>query len=512
MLDQPAYFSGSFLNNTLKTGLDYSLSEKTTVGIVLGGTMVNRDGNNLATASWLNPAGVLDSAIFTTNKSTTYFKNGSVNLNARHTISPSQSITADLDILHYVTESNQLFNNQLLTSGGYNQQSLGNIPTTINITSGKIDHTLGIGKDGTLKSGIKASYTSTDNLASYQNFINGAWVDDLTKSNHFVYKENIHAAYSTFEKKYGKLSLQAGVRYEYTGYNAHQFGNAIQRDSAFSRNYGGLFPSGYISYQADTANNFTFTAGRRIDRPAFQDLNPFYFIINKYTYQTGNPYILPQYSWNLEVSHQYKNVLTTALTYSTIQNYFSQLFLADATKGILLYTQGNVGRTYNIGLSSTVVVSPFKWWSLTAQAIFNHKQLKGFNGNNYTTDINQVNISANNQFTIAKVYTVEVSGFYTSRARNDVQELLYPTGQLSAGISKPVFNKKATLRFTARDILYTNAMSGLTDFPGATEYFKLRRDTRVFTISFTYRFGKSYKTTQRTDGSASDEMDRVKSS
>jgi hypothetical protein len=509
MLRQPSFFSGKFFNNTIKTGLDYFISPKTTIGIVLSGTTIHRYGNNLATATWLEPAGTVDSAIATGNKNDNHFKNGAVNLNLRHNISQSQDLGIDLDYLHYSLSTNQIFNNQLLAPGGYTDESRGDIPTTINIASGKIDYTLKFGESGTLEAGLKSSYSNTDNSAAWQNLESGQWVDDNTKSNHFLYRENINAIYSSFEKKYNKLTIQAGLRYEHTGYKAHQLGNAIQKDSAFSRNYGQFFPSGYMTYQADTSNSFTLTAGRRIDRPVFQNLNPFYFIINKYTYETGNPYLLPQYSWNFELTHQYKNLLTTSVSYSNIKNYFSQLFLADTAKGILLYSQGNVGRTYNIGVSEAVSVSPFSWWALTMQATFNHKQLRGFNGNDYTSKINQLNISANNQFTIAKIYTAEISGFYTTRARNDVQELLYPTGQLSAGIARPVLKKKGTLKFSLRDILYTNAMEGFTSFPNATEYFKITRDTRVFTLSFTYRFGKIYKTGKRTDGSAAEEMERV---
>jgi hypothetical protein len=176
---------------------------------------------------------------------------------------------------------------------------------------------------------------------------------------------------------------------------------------------------------------------------------------------------------------------------------------------VLLYTQGNVGQARNFGLSSTLTYSPAKWWSMTAQANYNHKQLRGINGNNYTSHIDQLNLNISNQLTIAKVYTIEVSGFYTTRARNDIQELLYPTGQFSMGLSTPVLKKKGTLKFSARDIFYTNAMEGLTQFPNATEYFILRRDSRVFTLSFTYRFGKAYKAAKRSGGSANDEIERV---
>ncbi|HTK19280.1 MAG TPA: outer membrane beta-barrel protein [Mucilaginibacter sp.] len=509
MLRQPSYFKGISLNNTLKTGLDYEISPKTAVGLVLSGTLIQRDGGNTSTATWLNSAGAADSAIATVNQNNSRFKNGSINLNGRHVISASQDIVANFDWLHYAIQTNENFNNQLLAPNGYMEQSRGNIPTTINIVSGKTDYTLKHGESTTFQAGLKSSHSSTDNIASYQNFDGLNWIEDNTKNNHFIYNENINAIYGNVEQKYKHLTIEAGLRYEYTSYHAHQLGNAIQKDSAFSRNYGGFFPSGSVSYQTDSLNNFTLSAGRRIDRPVFQTLNPFYFIINKYTYQTGNPYLLPQYSWNLQLSHQYGNLFTTSLSYSIISNYFSQLFLADTAKGILLYSQGNVGHTSNLGLSTSVTTSLFKWWSLTAQAVYNHKRLAGFNGNNYSSKINQLNVSSTSQFIISKAYTAELSGFYTTKARNDIQELLYPTGQLSLGLSKSILKKKGTLKFSARDIFYTNAMEGLTQFPNATEYFKEKRDSRVFTVAFIYRFGKTFKTTTHSEGSATEESDRV---
>ncbi|MES2274878.1 MAG: outer membrane beta-barrel protein [Bacteroidota bacterium] len=508
-LDQPSYFAGSLFNNTVKTGLDYYVTPKTTIGIALTGTITQRRGNNTATATWLNTAGATDSAIFTGNKSDNHFKNGLINVNAKHNISASQDISADFDWLHYSINANQDYNNHLLAPGGYNELSQSEIPTTINIASGKADYSLKGKNNNVLQLGLKSSYSSTDNTAFYQNYSGGTWVVDNTKSNHFIYDETVSAGYGSYDSKFGKFSAQAGLRYEHTTYHAHQLGNAIQKDSAFSRNYGNLFPSGYLSFQADTANGFTLTVSRRIDRPAFQKLNPFYFIINKYTYMTGNAYILPQYSLNFELSHQYKSWLTNSISYSSIQNYFSQIFLADASKGILLYTQGNVGRTYNIGLSSMAIVSPTNWWSFTAQAIYNHKQMRGFNGNSYTSTIDQLNLNVSNQFTLSKKYTAEISGLYTTKSRIDLQELVYPSGQLSLGISHPVMNKKGTLKLTYRDVLYTVAYEGLTQFPNATEYFKLTRDTRVATLSFTYRFGKAYKAAKRSDGSAGDVIQRV---
>jgi iron complex outermembrane recepter protein len=509
MLSQPSDFTGTFVNNTIKAGLDYFVSPKTTVGVVVGATAIHRAGNNYATATWQEPSGITDSTIATSNKNITTNRNTSLNLNARHNISDKQDISADFDVLHYRINLSEDFVNQFLAPDGYVEQSRGAIPTNIDITSGKIDYSLKIGNTSTFQAGAKTSHSATDNLASYQNLDNGVWVQDDTKNNHFLYNEDIHAVYSSIEGKYGKMNIQAGVRYENTHYHADQLGNAIQKDSAFSRHYGGLFPSANVSYQVDSSNTFTITAGRRIDRPVYQTLNPFYFIINKYTYETGNPFLLPQYSWNFELSHQYKELFTTTISYSAINNYFSQLFLADTAHNVLLYSQGNVGRTDVFGLSEAVSWSPFNWWQFNFQAIYNHKKLAGFNGNNYTSQIDQLNINSSSQFTIGKIYTAEISGFYITKAKQDIQELQYPTGQLALGISRQILKKKATLKLTARDVFYTGAFSGFTNFPDATEYFKITRDTRVVTLSFTYRFGKSFKTVKRSEGSAADEAGRV---
>jgi iron complex outermembrane receptor protein len=512
VLNQPTYFSGFVFNNSLKTGIDYFASSKTTIGIVLSGSSSHRDGNSEASAIWLNASNRVDSSVSTTSTSDNSFKNGSININLHHTISARQEIAVDLDWLNYDIRSQQYFNNELLTSGGYKEASQGNIPSAITILSGKTDHTLHLGKSTSLQSGWKSSYISTDNIASYQNLNGMIWEEDFGKSNHFIYKENIHALYTSLEGKLERFNLQGGLRYEYTTYNAHQLGNVQQNDSAFSRNYGAIFPSGSVRYRLDSSNDFTFTVGRRIDRPAFQSLNPFFFIVNKYTYETGNPFILPQFSWSLELGHQYKDLLSSNISYSIIKNYFSQLFLTDAVSGILLYSQGNVGSVSILGLSSTLTFSPLGWWLLNLQSMFNYKRLKGFNGNaHYTSNINQLNLNFINQFTFAKVYTAELSGFYTTRARNDLQELLYPTGQLSIGISRPVLKKKGTIKLSARDIFYTNAMEGLTHFPNATEYFIIRRDTRVLNLAFVYRFGKAYTIDKRSGSSADEEMERVES-
>jgi hypothetical protein len=508
LLDQPSMFTGEFSNHTVRTGVDYTLNKKMTVGIALTGITSLRRGAGNNTASWKDADGITDSVILTTNSSRNSWKNFGTNLNFRYAVNAQQDLTVDVDVLKYDLHTRQAFQNNLNTPGGYEEAYRGNLPSAIDIVAAKADYTYRLPKELKWDAGWKSSFITTDNTADYTVWDGISWKEDLGKSNRFLYTENIHAVYTNVEKKLKRLTLQAGLRYELTDYKANQLGNSAQKDSVFTRNYNSFFPSASLNFEADSIHQFMFSAGRRIDRPAFQKLNPFLYIINKYTYQRGNSLIRPQYTWNIEFSHLYKNILTTTIGYGVTNDYFSQLFLSNPD-GTIIYTEGNFTRMQNFNASLSANFNPLRWWSFSGQATMNYKTIEGILWTNYKTTINQFIFNWNNQFKLNKGWTAELTGFYITRHQNDIQEVLEPFGQLSTGVAKQAFKNKATFRLTLRDIFYSQKMEGLTQFQQADEYFKLKRDTRVVTLGFTYRFGKTFKTAAKRSGGASDEMERV---
>lgn len=507
ILEQPTIFNNNNLNNTIKYGNEFAATDKLSFVFSFSGSLINRKARNTATADWLSPARSIDSSIYTSSNAENRFTTGTISIGSRHKLSKTQQLTIDADAARYDLNNEQYFQSDRPGAQGYTIGTLGNIPSLIKIFSVNSNYTQEFGRDGKLEAGVKTSKIDTDNDAGYAVSINnGLWKPDYGKSNHFIYGEKIHAAYGMYEQKFKKLTIQAGLRYEYTHYDANQLGNAVVKDSSFSRNYDGLFPSGFVTWEADSIHTFSLAVGRRIDRPNFQRLNPFVNIINKYTLERGNPYFRPQFTWNFELSHQYKQFLHTTFSYSLIKDYFSQLFLTDPD-GSLVYTQGNVGRMHNYTFSIMLTTKPAKWWSLNTEAIYTYKKLIGYVWNNYRSDISQLTLNMNSQFRITKKISGEISGSYTGRSRNDLQELLYPFGQLNAGLSMPVMKNSGTLRLSIRDIFKTYWMEGLTDFKDAEEYFIVRRDSRVLTLSFSYRFGKTSKTAKQK--SATEEMRRV---
>jgi len=500
-----------------KIGMDYYVSNRTTVGFVFSGFHSVETNNSSSTIFLKNPDNNIDSIVYSpsTNKST--WKNGSLNLNFRHQFDSSGTeITADVDIIKYVSSSNQYFDN-INYDPSWNEKSqnilTGNLPSNINIYTFKTDFTHTFKDELKFEAGLKTSYVATDNTADYNNIVNNVPEPDTTKTNRFLYYENINAAYINFTKQFKKISVQVGLRAENTNYAGHQLGNKFtinNNDSSFQKSYVNLFPTAYISYQANPKNQFVLNYGRRIDRPAYQDLNPFLFFLDEYTYQAGNPYLQPQFSDNIEFSHTYNNWLTTTLNYSHTDNFFAETFEQQGHATIV--RNGNIGVRENMGVAVSAQIPVRKWWTSIWYVNYTYNK---FTGMLYGSDINisspTVLLNVNNQFKFNHGWGAELSGFYRSKGVEG-QILLQPFGQMSAAVSKQILKEKGSLKLGIRDALRTQIIKGTIDFQQTDASFRNSRDSRQVSLTFTYRFGKPIKGVQphRNTGGANDESSRVK--
>lgn len=513
LLEQPNTNNSVINTQNLKMGVDFFAGKKTTLGLVLTAGLFDRKAKSYAAIDWMGPDRVIDSTINTWGENNVHFKRRGINLNGRHKIDDRSEITADFDYVRFDTRNDQNYQTQLAQASSEVSATKGYVPSQLDIITLKADYSRRF-KQFLLETGLKTAINKTDNLADYYYAYNNDWEPDLGRSNHFLYDERISALYASADAEKGKWHWQAGLRYELTSYDAHQLGNAVVKDSAFKREYSSLFPTGFISFQADSNNNFTFRLGRRIDRPAFHSLNPFVTTLNKYTFEAGNPFIRPQYTWNFELMHNYKEMLSTQVSYGYLRDYFSQIFIIDEhasniNKNIIIYTRGNVGSFQNFGIAETFQSPITAWWNLTAVAVFNHKIIKGVVWAPLEAHISQLNVSVNNQFHLKKGWAFEVSGYYQTKSQIDLQEWLTPQGELDLGVSKQLLKNKGTLRLSVRDITYYQNYSGYSTFQNAYEPFDVKWDSRVVRLSFNWRFGKAMKPVQRSEGGAADEINRA---
>ncbi|PTR01062.1 outer membrane receptor protein involved in Fe transport [Mucilaginibacter yixingensis] len=503
-------------NYNIRAGVDYYLSPRTTWGIVFTSSLEHRTNNIPAYISFFDSTGGLDSTVLANNNTDYKFDNGGVNLNYTHQFDSAgtHSISFDADYIRNVNPSNQIYiNDTYLPDNSLiaHQVLTADLPGSVNIYAGKVDYTHPISHKGKVEAGAKSSYVNTDNAANYFNVINTVTTPDYNKTNRFLYRENINAAYINYNQEFKRFSIQAGLRMENTNGHGHQLGNAQKPDSAFSRHYVNLFPTTYFLYKLDTTGHHVLTAsyGRRIGRPNYSSLNPFTALIDKFSYATGNPFLRPQFSAVYKLAYGYKSLLNVTFAYVHDRDMQSETIHYDGP--IFISTQDNIGKRTTLDLSVNLNMQPAKWWNLNFYAEVYRMSFSGQLINTYLNQSgNSFGFNGNNQFTLGKGWSAELSGFYNSR-QVYAQFRTIPTGVLNAGLQKKILQNKGSVKLSLRDVLNSLRRSGVIEgIPNTAVSYSNFWDNRITTLSFSYSFGKVIKNPRKRDtGSADSEQGRA---
>ena len=526
LFDQESRIRESGESYNAKIGMDYFASKKTTLGAVVNGFYNPGTFSNRSNVHILNPSGVLQSQTLARTNNDKKWKNFSTNLNLRHVFdSTGRELTMDADYLVYnSTDMQDLVNAYYNTVGVPTFKPdtlLGSLPQHISIYSGKADYSHPLKKGAKFEAGIKTSSVKTDNDGVYNNLINKQPILDSGRSNHFIYKENVYAAYVNYSRPFGKKwTGQFGLRVENTQSDGHSAGYefaASQNRFAyvnkyFKRDYTQLFPTAYVQFNLNAKNSFVLNYGRRINRPDYEDLNPFIHFLDRYTFEQGNPNLQPQFSHNIEISHTYKGFLTTTLNYSKTTNIITEVLEQNTIKNETFVKKSNIASQRQYGVSVAVGGQLKKWWSGNVYINVFNNLYKGIVNNDYISigaTTGQLNIS--NQFKLSKTWNAELSGFYQSPAFEGVFKI-QGLGALNMGVSKQIMKGKGTIRFSAKDILLTQKAKGTIVYSNIDAAFQQRRDSRQVALGFTYRFnkGKLKAGNSKRAGGASEEQQRVK--
>ncbi|HEV8083692.1 MAG TPA: TonB-dependent receptor [Chitinophagaceae bacterium] len=516
IFDQQSFMRHHSTYQDLKAGIDFYATKKTTIGVVFSG-YVNPSGNLGDNTTLLKDADKqIDSIVLASNKDKKRSTNFATNFNLRHEFDTTgKEFTVDLDYLTYYQNSNQLFDNNFLnpdyTVRRAPTQLRGSLPATVNIYSAKTDFVFPLKKSAKLEAGLKSSYVTTDNDALYENKTATGYATDEGKTNHFIYKENIYAGYLNYNRQIKKWGMQLGLRAENTNAKGHQEGNTNRPDSSFTKNYINLFPTAYVSYEMNKKNTFSVNYGRRIDRPAYQDLNPFYYFLDEYTYEVGNTLLQPQFTDNIELSHTYNGFLTTTINYSKTNDVFADVLKQINSERKTFLTKENIASKTNYGLAVSANFPVTKFLSTNIYTNVIHDAYKGeLNGGFLNVNNTMFFSNVNNQFKFKKGWSAELSGFYRSQGIEG-QIVMNPMWRMDAGVQKQVLKSKGTIKFSVRDIFKSQNFSGYVKYQDIDVYIKNTHDSRSASLTFSYRFGKPIKNQQsRRTGGASDEQNRVK--
>lgn len=508
-------------SHNFKTGVDFFLSKKSTFGVLINGTLSeNSLNNNSRTPISYQPTGVVNRILTANNTNDMGRDNVNFNLNYRLADTAGRELNVDVDYGMFRNEGNQLQPNYYYQPNGttlinsliYRFIS----PTDINLYTAKVDYEQNL-KGGRFGVGAKVSYVNTDN--NFQRFDVSQLSPevktlDVARSNQFDYTENINALYVNYNKQLKGVMFQAGLRLENTsakgdsyGLNANGTVNTSSKQS-FTRDYTSLFPSAALTINKNPMNQWGISYSRRIDRPVYQDLNPFEFKIDENTFQRGNINLKPQFTNIVTVTNTYKYKLTTSLSYSHVNDVFAQLVdTTEKTKSFI--SRRNLDSRDVVALN---VSYPFMKKSYMAFFNFsgNYTNYKAnLGGGNRTINIDAVSFNLYQQHTYRfgkkKDWTAELSGWYNSPALWEGAFKSKEMWSVDAGMQKSIFKGKGTFKVSVSDIFFSMKWRGTLDFAGQTSIASGNFESRQFKTALTWRFGSSTVKAARQRKDASEE-------
>ena len=511
---QNSYITPTNRTNSMKIGADFYANDKTTFGIVLNGFINPSERNTV------NNAIIQDNNLQTINKieanipMNIMFKNGSVNLNMTRKIKDKQELSINADYIKYDSKIEQSQFNKTLNPDNSvfaDTRIDSKLPSDVTIKVLKADYS-GVNLfGGSFDLGAKSSFVKTGNVADFRDVKDGIETPNYTFSNNFDYKENIHAVYTNYAKEFDKISIQLGLRMEYSDIKGYQKGNPVVKDSAFTKRYASLFPTFFIQYRADSLQNHVvgLSLGRRIDRPNYKDMNPFTYPMDNYTFYGGNPFLEPTFSYNADLNYTFKKNYTLGFNYSYIDNLISET--NEQRNGIYYSRPGNFDRQISYGFTFNSSTNITKWWTFQLYTELMHN---AFKSNVYTEKLDDSKwnwfVMPTNQFTINKKWSAELAGQYQTSILSG-QFLISPIGSIRAGISTKILKDQGTLKLNVSDMFYTNQVEGeIRNIQNAKAGWFSYMDSRVVTLSFSYRFSKGNNLKIRQSGGSETEQSRVK--
>jgi iron complex outermembrane receptor protein len=513
IIDQGSVNKRWGLSHNYKAGVDYTVNIKNSIGIMANGNYNDIAGSLNSTSRVRNfTTDATDSILHSDQTMNIIVNNFNLNLNHHYTDTLGHDLATDFDYGYYHSKRNNYQPNiyfypddATVKSANYYRTIT---PTTITIYTLKTDYTQSFLK-GKLGAGYKISWVTTDNTFDFYKISNNVETIDNTSSNHFVYTENVNALYLNYQRTLNKFDLQAGVRTENTQSEGDlKSATANITDKNVKRSYTDFFPSAGITFNANKNNSLALIYSSRIDRPNYQELNPFEFKLDELNFRKGNPFLDPQYSNTFELSHTYKYTITTSASYSHTRDFFAQI--TDTIPGGKSFiTSRNLATEDVLGGNISASLQPYKWYSVYFNAgVYNQKYVADFGpGKTLNTSITAFNLYAQNTIKLPANFSFEISGWYNSGGVWGGAYVNKQQGELDLGLQKKMFSDQATLKLAYTDVLNTAPWDSYNTYGGIIIRAHGNWESQLFRASFTWRFGnKQMKAArQRTTGSESEQ-------
>lgn len=360
----------------------------------------------------------------------------------------------------------------------------------IRIFTTQVDYATPIG-NASFESGLKYAVIDSENSIDFFNFSGTSdETVDASLSDDFNYDEKVFAGYLSYVKNWDKWSTKVGLRGEFTDAE----GVSLTLNQTNRQNFLELFPSLYILYTASEKNSFAFDYGRKLERPRYNDLNPFRIFINENDFEQGNQGLVPSFSNNFNLNYTFNNEFFFDLYYRDNGRYINHLSFQDNNNLTLRLLKQNVLESISYGLDFTYSKSLLSLWYVYAYLSVFHEEETFLavesNNQSFTNEVDGVYLYLANYLTLSKdgtltgeVTSTYISNFLFGSFISDEQF------NLTLGLRKSLWKNKAIISVNAEDVLNTFNSARRSRYLNQDNFFIQRPETQFIRFGFKYNFG-----------------------
>lgn len=489
---------GGFSHN-LNGGVDFTLTDR--MSLTVSGNFQFSNGDNWSRIEYrdydLN--GDLTEVVFRNEDEADYGNSQEYNLNFRKTFEQKERLwTVDFKKMYSVDNEQSA----LRQFGGetYAQNMVQRTTNNENEDTWlfQTDYIHPLGKEGKFETGAKVSLRTLNSDYLLEDSLDYAyWEVNNLFNNQLVYTENVYAGYVMAGNKTKKFSYQGGLRAEYSDVTT----NLVLTNQVNNRKYLRFFPSLHFAYELKKNNFIQVSYSRRMSRPRYWWLTPFFTFRDSRNYETGNPNINPEFAGSYEVGHlKYwkKGSILTSFYYRRTVDVMERILTTDSI-GITWRIPVNLGNRNSFGIECSGSYELYKWWNLSGSFNFYRAISEGtYDGVTYSNDAYAWNGKITSKFTIRRKLSFQTSFTYESPSstyQGSAKAQYFWDGSASVDL----FKGNATLSFNARDILNSRKRRSIVE----SQYFysssEFQWRSRQLTLNFVYRINQKKGKGDRSD-------------
>ncbi|HZL10095.1 MAG TPA: outer membrane beta-barrel family protein [Prolixibacteraceae bacterium] len=484
----------------LKGGLDYYLSDKTTVTLSSQVGTYNFDSYGGGNIHNYETPGTFNVYSIQKNAST---RNGNyvsadASFQSKFDESGMHKLEGTFSYRNRISDASET-NDEFLTNSAYNESTdyLTRVNTNENSTSNdyrmKLDYTLPLHEDAKFEAGIQSRIENEKESFYFENYdtITKAFINNPKFTSDMNFKEAIHSVYSTYSGKTLGVSYLVGLRGEY---NKRTIEHHSDVNKTYSLDIFDLFPSVHFSYEMASENQIMASYSKRVNRPDGRDLDPFPNYMNQYTIRIGNPNLKPEYTDSYEFSYMRKfgtSFVSLETFYRSTNNLMTRI-QEMRDDGIIYMTMDNLNRDYSLGGELMGNFNFTKWLLVnTSFSLYDYKIKGQILGQSINKESTNYSGRVNATVKFSPDSRMQLTGFYRGpsvSAQGDQKGMMFT----NLSYRQDFMKKKLSATLSVRDLLGTGKYEGTSYGDGFKSSYKYQREPRVVMLTLSYKIN-NYK-------------------